>query len=117
MFDKIIVAVDQSLPAEQAIEVAIELAQRFSAWLGVVHVIDQSISLVPEFTTIDTAASTRFRWDGIRALDAAVARIPPSMTVERILLEGEPGERIVAVARQRQADLIVIGSDGRGRFA
>ena len=117
MFKKILVAVDQSTVSAQPVDVAVQLAAQLGARIAVVHVVDDALAFVPDLVIADPALMTRLRRDGAAAVEAACGRIPPELPLERILVEGEPSEMIIATAREWRADLIVLGNDSRGRLA
>jgi nucleotide-binding universal stress UspA family protein len=54
------------------------------------------------------------RADAEAALDRTAAAVDPASTVERRVELGDPGAAVVAVAEEIGADVIVIGSHGRG---
>jgi nucleotide-binding universal stress UspA family protein len=57
--------------------------------------------------------------DGVRlALNGLVSRIsaPPMVTIEPVVLNGQPGVALAEFARRANADLIVAGSQGHGFF-
>jgi nucleotide-binding universal stress UspA family protein len=117
MFNRILVAIDNSEPAYAALDVATGLAAALGATLAVVHVVDDSRAFRAELGFIDQSLLSALRRGGAEVLELACTRLPASMRVEQLLSEGEPSERIVATARQWRADLIIIGSDSRGRLA
>jgi nucleotide-binding universal stress UspA family protein len=117
MINKILIAVDGSPPATRAVEVAIQLAQELGAQLAAVHVVDSSLAFMPEYAVLETTKMGEFRRIGRAALDEAGARVPASIQFEDMLIEGDPGDDIVATARKWGADLIVLGSESRGRLA
>jgi nucleotide-binding universal stress UspA family protein len=43
--------------------------------------------------------------------------LPPDVRCERVVREGSAADHIVEAARERGADLIVLGTHGRGRLA
>jgi nucleotide-binding universal stress UspA family protein len=117
MFKKILVAVDNSPPAGRALDVAVTMAQQFDAQLAVVHVIDWCRAFSPELAIVDQAKLTELRAEGVTVLQNACARVPPELLEDGYLREGDPADTILAMANEFSADLIVIGSDSRGRLA
>jgi nucleotide-binding universal stress UspA family protein len=116
-FKKVLVAIDGSRPAARALDVAIKLASQIGAQLATVHVVDLSRAFVPELGIADDVMITTLRREGAESLDAACRRVPESLKVERFLVEGEPAETIISTAEDWGADVIVMGSDSRGRLA
>jgi nucleotide-binding universal stress UspA family protein len=117
MFKRILVAVDESPPAARAAEVAIGMAQQLGAQIAAVHVVDWSRAFVPELATVDQDKMTALRGKGVTLLHQACARIPRDLLDDGFLREGDPAEMILAAGEEWNADLIVIGSDSRGRLA
>lgn len=117
MSTKILVATDGGAPATRAVAVAVDLARRLGAQLGLVHVVDESRAFVPDLAVLDEVIMAELRRKGLAALDRACTSIRSTMKVERFLVDGDPGDAIIATARRWGADLIVIGSDSRGRLA
>ena len=117
MFKRILVAVDESPTAMHAVDVAVRLAAQLGAQVAVLHVVDDAPAYVLDLAVPQRIALADLRQDGAAALDAACRRIPAELKVVRLLAEGEPGEVIVATARDWHADLILLGNDSRGRLA
>ena len=117
MSTRILVATDGGAPATRAVEVAVDLARRLGAQLGLVHVVDESRAFVPDLAVLDEVIMAELRRKGLAALDRAYTSIRSTVKVERFLVDGDPGDAIIATARRWGADLIVIGSDSRGRLA
>lgn len=117
MFKRILVAVDSSSPAARAVDAAVAMARQLAAQVAAVHVIDWSPAFVPELARVDQAKMTELRAEGVKVLHQACARIPQDLLEDGFLSEGDPAEMILATAESWNADLIVIGSDSRGRLA
>jgi len=111
---ELVVAVDFSAHAAQAVEAAIELARRYDASLHVVHAyhmpvlvgMPDEVALPPDFWTgVKEAASKR--------LDQVVAEVRSAgVRVTPHLREANPSDAILDVARETGADLIVMGTRG-----
>jgi universal stress protein A len=117
MFKRILVAVDESKVALEAVDVAAQLAAQLGAQIAAVHVVDDTRAFVRDLSVLDKVVMAELRRDGVAALVAACDRIPRELKVERVLVEGEPSEMIISTARDKQVDLIVLGNDSRGRLA
>lgn len=117
MFRNILVAIDGSATAQRALEHAIDLADALHARLTVVTV-------APEIPAFAAAAAVDIRAlekasedEADRRLRAAVELVPDSVSVTTILRHGSPAREILAVSKDENYDLIVMGSRGRGRLA
>jgi nucleotide-binding universal stress UspA family protein len=114
MFNKILLAYDESEPAKKAFDRCLEMATCFKAELAIVTVIRP-----PEFAEdVETEAileNARHHFDQKLAelqLRARTAGISPAIH----LRVGHPAEQIIAAADEWQADLIVTGHRGQGLF-
>ena len=115
VINRILCPVDFSKPSARALEYALALAERLGAQVDVVHayeppayaVADGTIEL-PPYLQEGLAKRLRERLEQFVKETAAEAS---KTTVH--LAEGVPYLQIVEVAKQQQADLIVIGTHGR----
>jgi len=109
MFERILVAVDGSPKSEKTIAIALDLAQRYSSVVTVVHVreyeryegsdVDMGPPISGEQLVGDVV--TRFR-DAALEVHGELRRVS----------SGETPQQIVEVAEQVNADLIILGSRG-----
>ncbi|MBI4416809.1 MAG: universal stress protein [Euryarchaeota archaeon] len=111
---RILVGYDGSDEANKALDMAVGIAKAGNAALVVQHV----ITVAPE--AIETGV---LEWEAIEhaaasVLDGAIARVRAAgVEAERVLSRGDAARFIVREAEARGADLIVVGSLGRGRMA
>lgn len=115
LYERIVVPTDGSASSQQAIDHAVELAASQGATIYGVYVVN-----IASFSGVPTEGS----WEGVSAAleregeqalemvdDAAALRDVP---VELVRLEGRPSQQIVEYADEIDADLIVMGTHGRG---
>jgi nucleotide-binding universal stress UspA family protein len=110
---RIVVAADFSETSLRAARLAIELASP-CATIYVAHVIPR------DSITYDVEGwGTSYKRDAGDALQRVQdqLRVPKDMTVQRILLQGDPATELLAFAASVNADLIATGSHGRGFVA
>jgi nucleotide-binding universal stress UspA family protein len=118
---RILVPVDFSPHSEQALKYGVALAERFGAELYLVHVfqdlavyqtevVSGAPPLLPPIEQL--TASTRGEFDRL-VRDKNLARLP----LHTEIVEGSPVEEIVDYAREKDIDLVVIGTHGRGWLA
>lgn len=110
-FRHVLVATDFGEPAERAIVTASELATKFDAKLTLVHAYAMPTTIYDErayWPTADIIKNAELALAG--ALAKTRERAPAA---ESVLVRGDPREGILAVARERNADLIVTGTHGR----
>lgn len=98
-----------------------DLATRTKASLTLVHVMTPVVPMVGEGYISPQAwadLERQMRARGQRELDQHVARARKAgVRATALLLAGTPADRIVRAARSRRADLIVMGTHGRGALA
>ena len=117
MFKRILIAVDESSPAARALDAGIHLAQSTAGQLAIVHVIDSAAAMMPEVGAFDQNLLEDLRRHGQLLLRDSIEQVPHDLKAVQMLLEGEPADTITLAASQWRADVIVLGSDSRGRLA
>ena len=113
-FRRILVAADESAFAARAADVASELARSLGAELAFMHVIDPSLVSAPESGIPAGQLITLAEQDGRRLLAAFSQRASAQPPPLEFIHVGKPATEIVKAAKDWPADLIVIGSHGRG---
>lgn len=116
IYSKILVAYDGSLESEEAMKHAILLCEYFpTATLLVIHTFLLPTFMVGEAMISSSAEANAEAYAHAKAIAdnaESLIAILPNATVE--LIQGKPGESIVAISKERFFDLIVIGSRGLG---
>lgn len=115
MFKNILVAFDGSAHSERALDCAIDLAQKYSAQVVLVH----AFHPVPKEWGSPFIEQAEAR--GVAAAEKVVQHAQAKLTFVKLaavteVLEGPPGEAILRVAEIRKCDLIVMGSRGLGEL-
>jgi nucleotide-binding universal stress UspA family protein len=113
LFRTVLCAVDLSAASATVVDVAADLARRYGGQLIVVHVVPWPFDDAPGAAalelkrSLDTSAHSE--------LTRLVAREPaPPVAVSTLVLTGGSKDAILACARDRHADLIVLGVSGHG---
>lgn len=114
----ILAAVDFSDASRAAVKTAAELAVKLKARLHLVHVVDdadlrsvteRSGGLLPKLSRKDMQGV------GVKRLDELVAGlIPAELEVERHVTHGDPWRMIATATKRTEADVVVLGTVGRG---
>lgn len=117
VFHRIMVAVDNSEQSHFAIDVAAQLAKALRSKLSLIHVVHLRPILQPELVYEQTDFRPICLEGGQRLLDEIAERLTDIGPVEKILRQGDPVVEIATAATQLGADLLVIGTHGRGRFS
>ena len=111
---RVLVATDATAASVGAERAGIELAARTGASLIILHVIDPAHLRLP-------AGLFHARVDEVRAVrESALERIVADarrvgVAAQFLIWQGDPGTCILEAAEAEGADLIVVGSHGRGR--
>ncbi|HEY7410439.1 MAG TPA: universal stress protein [Vicinamibacteria bacterium] len=116
LFGRIVCPVDFSAPSKHALDYALSLAQEAKARLDVLHVVDWGPEEeVREHRHFDVPAFRRFLADEAhrRLRDIVPVASRDWCEVEEVVASGKPYAEILRVARERDADLIVMGVRGR----
>jgi nucleotide-binding universal stress UspA family protein len=113
---QIVVAVDGSEGARVALEAGIEIAKPFGALLTAVYVRHPQHSYVGE-PYAQRALSGDLKKARGALEDAESVAQQAGVTVEAEEIEGDAADAILDFARDRHADLIVVGSRGLGTVA
>lgn len=121
MFQNILCPVDGSEASHRAARAAMDLARKYGGRLRLLHVVP--VNLVdllanrPSMAEVDLLpkeVERRLAREGESLLESVRAELEGFDAVETVQLEGVPGEVICAEAQQ--ADMVVMGSRGRGRL-
>jgi nucleotide-binding universal stress UspA family protein len=117
---RIVVAVDGSTESDHALAWAARFSSTFHARVCVVHVTPDLASgafyadLHPAGVAVDLDAAARA--DGQRILEDAVAFLgKENVDAEGVLRTGSPVEEVRRMVAEREADVVILGSRGKGR--
>ena len=118
-FSNVLVATDFSVGANRALDAAASLAARLGAAVHLLHVVEDPVLSMPwsEDRVFDLAMlKEELVSDAERRLTTMAAAYP-DLHMTRQALVGHPAETIVRAAADRGADLVVVGTHGRGGVA
>ncbi|MFQ3318159.1 MAG: nucleotide-binding universal stress UspA family protein [Natronomonas sp.] len=121
MYDKILVPTDGSDTAEQAVEHALDLADKYGAELHALYVVDiDSMSLALGAEQLDRIEQGQFdQMEEVKAkADAATGYVAEhgrdrGIEVVEHISSGRPHEMVATYAENNDIDLVVMGSHGR----
>lgn len=116
MFKHILLAVDGSDHALRATEIAAELARSMKAELRVVVAYEPIPPYLGE-PNLQSAINARLKdaEEILQKAEGVMGKVP--VKVQTDILEGNPAEAIIEVAKTWECDVIVMGSRGLGRLA
>jgi len=110
-FKRILIAVDGEPVAAHAAEIGIQLACCLGAEVAFIHAVDPALTYAPGLAPEELIAEGER--DGRRVL-AGFQGLSPQRAALEFIRVGKPAHEILSVAKEWPADLIVIGSHGRG---
>jgi nucleotide-binding universal stress UspA family protein len=114
----ILVPIDFSGYAEQALEYAIDLANKLSARLTLLHVIQLMPVGVVEGATLPYSYLQELETDIQQRMETYRQRVQTAGLENAVVVEhGMPFQSIVDLARDQHVDLIVMGTHGRTGLA
>ena len=115
---KILCPIDHSEGSKEALKYAVTFAMKDEAKLYLLHIIDirsfnesldEMSKQIPDEETLEQLR--------IKLLDCIPEEIREDMDVEAIVVQGIPFAEIISTAREKEIDMIVIGSHGRTGIA
>jgi nucleotide-binding universal stress UspA family protein len=112
-FGTVVLATDLSPTSEAATTAALDLASSVGARLLAVSVVDPGSLRMPGgryMARVDQVRAERERF----AQELVTRGRSMGVTVDFLVWEGDPGEAIIDAAQAEGADMIVVGSHGRG---
>lgn len=117
LFHNIVVAVDDTPPARWALQRAIRVAEEVGAYIRLIHVIPIDAGFAPEFAYAETELREEREREGLALLHRMELLVPEALRDGVALRAGDPARQIVNAAEAYGADLIVLGTHGRGPIA
>jgi universal stress protein A len=113
---KILVPVDFSIHSEEALGFAADLSRRYDASLELLHVFHVTTYALPGGYVVPDGDQLTLILTDLQARLAAVKRTVLAngpLKVETTLIEGGVATEILRFAKERECDLIVMGTHGR----
>lgn len=119
--NKILFPTDFSRLSMGAMKYAVQFARDYEATLYVVHVVDEAyqywISMAPSTVPVGAPVVEDVVRHAREGLDRLIGeKLPGGLEVVSEVLVGRPFAEIVHYAAEKEIDLIVIGTHGRGGF-
>ena len=120
--DKILVPVDGSDVSFDAVKYAVHLAKRYNSEICLVHIVPTYVwgycLMTEDWSPGLVYTKKDMETDGERLLLSALTSVKePGMRVDAQLDYGRPAKKIIQIAKERNFDLIVIGSRSLGFIA
>ena len=123
MIKKILVAIDGSAQANNAMDFALNLAQKYSAKVLLLAVVPPvflpmpSLNVVKSQAVSDAASELKNCFSSVLATAEEKAKKSVSVEIFKRLEHGNPDEVIIETAKIGNFDLIVLGSRGYRNYA
>ncbi|MCJ7632079.1 universal stress protein [Candidatus Bathyarchaeota archaeon] len=122
MFNKIVVPLDNSEYADKALEIAIDLAQKYSGSLILVNIVPTTSTLItsPEGTSSQILMNLggELEENGRRILEEGAKKAREAgLPVTTVLEHGNISDHIISISEKEKAGLVVIGERGLGSVA
>ncbi|ELY48652.1 universal stress protein [Natronorubrum bangense] len=112
MFDTVVVATDGSESVKRAVDVALDLADRFDADIHALSVVDASeVDASPQQLRDELRTALETTADA--ALATVEDRADEDVEITAAVREGRPAAEICEYAREIDADLVATGTRGR----
>lgn len=123
MISNVLVAIDGSECADKALTFALDLADKFSASLHIINVLELPAFSAPEqplATSMNMVGAVRdlreAHMEILAQAEAKAKQLKPNLQVSTELREGNPAAQIVAVANEGGFDVVALGHGGEGRL-
>lgn len=114
IFRKILIAIDSEPIAAHAADVGAELACLAGADVAFIHVIDPALVNAADTGIQPDVLAASVKEDARKLIEEFRKRLPQQSSALEFVQIGTPLTEIVNAAKDWPADLIVIGSHGRG---
>lgn len=122
MIKSILVPTDGSEGSGNAIQMAIEMAQKYDAQLHIVYVVPkgelpkQVLEYLKEERVDGGLGKLTAKVIGEAVLEPVLEKVKSQgvMTGKWMVLRGDPAEEILKFAKSRKVDMIIMGKGGRG---
>jgi len=123
LITKVLVAIDGSECSERALDFALDLAEKYSASLLIINVLQMPVYGSPDDPLAVSAGTVSFARDLEKVHERLLAKAAekaasakPNVKVTTALREGNPPTQIVDAAAEGNFDVVVLGHSGQGRF-
>jgi nucleotide-binding universal stress UspA family protein len=113
-FQRILIAVDDTVESMKAARSGFELGHQLNASMAILYVVDKGKEVVnPDLGITPGESQTVLLEEAERTLSQYVQLYNGGQEIPRFTPEGHPDKEIVSLAREWKADLIVMGTHGR----
>jgi universal stress protein A len=112
---RILCPTDFSPGAAAALDIAASISERYEASIDVLHIWSPPVVVAFDAALIPSAEDLAAYTESLqKKLDEVIASVPrPHRFVRKHMVQGGPGEEILAFAAREKSELIVMGTHGR----
>jgi nucleotide-binding universal stress UspA family protein len=113
----VLVPVDFSPPSRLAVNYGVSLARKFRATLTLMHVVESASGFAHPFADESGTIAQEHRDQALRMLGALLgSEDQDDLDLRTVVKCGSIKDEIAAVIREQEADILVMGTHGRGFF-
>ena len=116
MYSKILVAIDGSKASEKALGIAVDEARLHNAKLHAIYIVETGLfSSLPADNTVEIMYRALEKEGDLVLAKARAYAAERNIPLNTHMKQGHAGNEIISAARQQEADLIIVGSHGKGQ--
>jgi nucleotide-binding universal stress UspA family protein len=113
----VLVPVDFSPPSRLAVDYGVAFTRKFRAKLTLMHVVELPSALSHPFSTESSRIEKEHREQAMRMLSALLAsEDQDDLDLQIVIKSGDVKDEITSVIDEQHADIVVMGTHGRGLF-
>lgn len=113
-YKRVLIAIDDSPHSLHAAEKGFQLAIAIKAEIGVAYIVDiMHEPVIPETGLVANEVQDHSTANANKVIDGLIAEFPNAGEITKFTQEGFPKKEIVMIAKDWEADLIVMGTHGR----
>ncbi len=113
-YEKILIAIDNSSCSMKAAKAGFSLAHSLKATIGLIYVVDLKKEVInPDLGITQEQSQTVLLQEAENTIEQYIRLYDGVNGIERFTPEGFPAQEILNIAREWDADVIVMGTHGR----
>lgn len=117
MYERILVAIDGSAPANRAVTHALEQAEQANAELHAIFVVDTKQFSEPALSSIEAETTAIEEWGTLQLDEVDERAASLGLEVVTRCCHGTPSQEIIKYADEIDVDLVILGYQGQSHTA